>query len=135
MNILFYEDSTTFNTYVTKELTKEEYNVFDMLTKVKAEKWLENNTPDIAILDIVEEDRFSKAKNNRAGFEIAELVKKKNKDIPIVFLTGYAKEPKILEEAKIYGPVEVFDKGKENPKELNRSVSYTHLTLPTILLV
>ena len=81
---------------------------------------IDKKLPDVAILDV----KLDKGDND--GIELLSHIKSKNKDVPVIIISGHA---------NIEMAVKSLHKGAfefiEKPFDRERSVSYTHLTLPT----
>lgn len=82
--ILIAEDDAAINHSITEQLKLHGYrNVHSVMARSEADAWLQNNLPDIAILDIEMESRYD-------GIDIGNLLS--SKSIPVIFLTSHAEE-------------------------------------------
>lgn len=141
MKILYYEDDSTLNTSITEKLEQEGYEVYAALTLADSMEWLNKyNIPDLALLDIKESPRYDPItkkhipEDPEAGFKIADRIKQINRNIPIVFLTGYDKEKAVLERARKYAPIEIFGKGKQDAHKLDEAITKDLLDKINIVL-
>ena len=108
---------------------------------------IDKKMPDVAILDV----KLDKGDND--GIQLLSHIKSKNKDVPVIMISGHANIEMAIDSLK-HGAFEFIEKpfdqdrllnfisravenfnlkslNKEFENKLFSSVSYTHLTLPT----
>lgn len=96
VNILVTEDESIVRKDIERSLQKLGYNVIGSAdTGEKAIELAKDLKPDLALMDIM-------LKGDMTGIEAAQQIKK-DRDIPVIFLTAYADE-KTLNKAKITEP-------------------------------
>ncbi|SFV52030.1 DNA-binding response regulator [hydrothermal vent metagenome] len=81
-DILLVEDEKILRKNYETILKKNGYEVMSFENVQDATEFIEHNSIDLAILDIMLED------NLEGGFQICKFLKEKNKQVPIVFLTA-----------------------------------------------
>jgi DNA-binding response OmpR family regulator len=88
--ILYVEDDETLGLLTTESLIDEGFEVSHCLDGAIARKEFKNEVFDLCIIDVM----LPKVD----GFQLAEFIREKNSQIPIIFVTA-----KSLHEDKIYG--------------------------------
>ena len=83
--ILLAEDDYDFLEQMKMFLAGEGYNVIFARDEPSAEKLINENDFDLAILDLVMD-------NMDSGFVLSYKIKKKNKDIPVIIVSAVTKE-------------------------------------------
>jgi len=98
MNILIIEDEVQIGNGLKKFLTKNlKTNITKLATNyTKGLLEYQKDIFDLIILDIY------LGKNSKTGLELLKKIKEKNKNIPVIIITGF-QEIKYLEEAFKYG--------------------------------
>lgn len=87
--ILLVEDDSSLG-FLIKDALDDQYTVFWATDGKKAEEAFNQNTYDLCLLDVM--------LPHKSGFEIAEFIRKTNKEIPILFVSARA-----MEEDRIKG--------------------------------
>lgn len=122
--ILIVDDNPNALLRMKTLLEHEGFEIEDYSNFGKALDWLKQpgNKPDLALLDIVDKpkkfgvppeelENYEPQPDDYGGFKIAEAVKKIDKNIPIIFFSGYHKIPDIKSKAKEFEPIVIFPKG------------------------
>jgi len=81
--ILLVEDDSSLG-FLMKDALDENYDVFWASDGKKAEEAFDNCTYDLCLLDVM--------LPHKSGFDIAEFIRSKNSDIPILFVSARAME-------------------------------------------
>ena len=122
-HVLLVEDEPDLNETISFNLDSEGYEVASVFNGKDALKAIEKKKPDLILLDLMLPDM--------SGLEICRELRssKKTKKIPIMMVTAKGEEVD-----RIVG----FELGADDyivkPFSI-RAVSYTHLTLPTMMSV
>ena len=88
--ILYVEDDETLGFLTKDNLIQENFEVDHLTDGVAAKKAFKNNSYDICIIDVM--------LPNLDGFSLAEYIRSKNSQIPIIFVTA-----KSMQEDKLKG--------------------------------
>ena len=94
-NILAVDDVALFISMIKTYLHNTRFNVTGVTSGKAALKYLENNTPDLFILD-VEMPEMN-------GYELAEKIREKGCESPIIFLTGNSKKESVIRAVQAGG--------------------------------
>ena len=78
--ILVADDEKEFATFLSAALRREGFDVLPAFDGIEAKKIIENNKPDVAILDLVM-PRLN-------GWEVLKWVKEKEYKIPVIILSA-----------------------------------------------
>lgn len=84
-NILLVDDDQDQLEIVGMYVEKFGYNPIKIDSQKEAEKYLEENKPDLAIFDLMME-------NEDSGFILSYKIKKKYPDVPVIIVTAVASE-------------------------------------------
>lgn len=84
-NILIVDDDIDQLEIMSMYITNFGYTPITFDTQKEAEKYLENNKPDLAIFDIMME-------NEDSGFILSYKLKKKYHDVPVIIATAVTSE-------------------------------------------
>ena len=136
--ILVIEDEKEIADTLNYVLSSENFEPIWVATGETALEQLTSNDIALAILDVGLPDT--------TGFELLKSIRKSGSDIPVIFLTARAEEIDRIVGLELgaddyvckpFSPREVVARVKVILKRVENTapVSYTHLTLPTILLV
>ena len=116
--ILLVEDETVIAMSIEEALNNIGYSNVDMAFNVKsAIDLLENNTFDLTILDINLNDEMD-------GIEIAEIIKEKNQDMPIIFLTGNSDDLTVAKAKKVEPNVFLIKPFGESELKINLDIIF-----------
>lgn len=101
--ILIIEDDKFFRELIGKKLLKENFNVATASDNKEAFAYLENNLPDLIILDLI--------LPGLDGYEILSILKKdkKTSGIPVIILSNLGQHDEI-ERAKSLGAIDFMIK-------------------------
>ena len=78
---LIAEDDTDILTQLSMQLKNMEFNVISAESQKEAEDFIDSTKPDIAIFDLMMDNRDS-------GFILSYKMKKKYPDVPVIILTA-----------------------------------------------
>ena len=78
--IVLAEDEEALGTIVKESLESRGFNVFYCVNGIEALALFETENPNILVLDVM--------MPKKDGFTTAQEIRKKDKDIPIIFLTA-----------------------------------------------
>lgn len=118
--VLWVEDDSFLGDILAAKLTSEKCSLLYAKDGETALKFIETDTPDIVLLDLV--------LPGISGFDVLERIKKndKTKNIPVIILSNLAQESD-LERAKKLGAFKHFIKASIDPiniiKEISRTLS------------
>jgi len=87
-SVLYAEDEAIIRMNIENILKKYFLKVFTACDGNEAVEFYNEKLPDALILDI--------SMPKKTGLEVASLIRKKNKSIPIIFLTAYTDTPMLL---------------------------------------
>ncbi len=113
--ILIIEDDKFLQSLVAKKLIEAGFEVLVSLDSKEAMAVLENNKPDLIVLDII--------LPIMNGFEILSMLKKDNatKNIPVIILSNLGQKEEI-EKAMALGAVDFLIKVNFTPEEILRKI-------------
>ena len=80
--ILIVDDEKDIRFILDEILTEHNYSTITKGTISDAESFINNENFDLAILDVLLDEK------SRDGLYLLNLIKKKNKDIPIIMMSG-----------------------------------------------
>ena len=123
-NIYIIEDEEPIRRVLVRILNEEDSN-FEIYQASDGKKGLDlikKESFDLVLCDI----KMPKVD----GIELLQRTRKTDSTLPFIMLTGHGNIETAVESMKL-GAYDFISK----PPDLNRPVSYTHLTLPTILRV
>jgi len=108
--LIILVDDNPVNLKIGKFFLSEKFSVATAPSAEKLFSLLENNQPNLILLDIDMPDMD--------GYETIEILKSKpeTKDIPVIFLTGMAKEAKDEVKGRSMGAVDYIIKPFDPPK-------------------
>ena len=124
MKILIVEDNEMNRDMLSRRLLKKGFEIIIAVDGAEGVEKTINEKPDLVLMDmsLPVMDGWEATKNLKANNETAK--------IPIIALTAHA-----MAQDKEKALAAGCDEYDTKPIDLNRSVSYTHLTLPTIYSV
>ena len=105
IEILIVDDNADIRNILNDLIVDAGYKTRVAANYNQALKEIDKKMPDVAILDV----KLDKGDND--GIELLSHIKSKNKDVPVIIITGHANIEMAVNSLK--------------------PVSYTHLTLPT----
>ena len=82
--ILIVDDEKDIRFILDEILTEHNYSTITKGTISDAESFINNENFDLAILDVLLDEK------SRYGLYLLNLIKKKNKDIPVIMMSGHA---------------------------------------------
>ncbi len=82
--ILIVDDEKDIRFILEEILTENNYSVVTVGTIKDAEDYIDKNTFDLALLDVLLDEK------SRDGLYLLNLIKKKNKDLPVIMMSGHA---------------------------------------------
>ena len=153
-SLLILDDDDPLRGRLSRAMEKKGFQVKEAKTIVEGLEMVKKSPPNFAVIDLRLDDGN--------GLDVVKALSKNRPDARIVMLTGYGNLPTAVAAVKagaidyIAKPVDADDvesallaspeskaKPPENPmsadrvkwEHIHRAVSYTHLRLPTILLV
>lgn len=100
--ILMIDDEVIITTYLSHYFRNAGYKVEVALSASDALQKVEEEKPDLILLDLVLPDSD--------GVQVLATLKKQHPDIPIIILTGLLLEPDILKECRAAGVDEFVTK-------------------------
>lgn len=92
IRIIFAEDEESLGLIVKESLETRDFEVHHFTDGKAALQALESVRPDVAVLDVM--------MPQLDGFSVAEKIRKKNKSLPIIFLTSRSRTEDLLEGYK-----------------------------------
>ena len=126
--ILIVEDDPNLGKILNEFLSAKGYNITLAVDGEEGKlKFLNNDNWDIILLDVM--------MPKKDGFSLAKDIRKVDKKIPIIFLTAKSQKENIIKAFKLGGDDYLTKPFSIEELLVRMAVSYTHLTLPTILLV
>lgn len=118
LRVLIVEDSAFTRMGLRNYLEKQEFSVDEASNIADGMKLMEQNKPDVAILDISVPNNPGEqpAADGKEGLHLARQIKQKYPSIGVILLSGYLSYyPEFLELSKMYQGVAYLFKG-ENPR-------------------
>ena len=109
--ILIIDDNSEIRTILQEIISDSGYKTRLAANYNQALSEIDKKLPDVAIIDV----KLDKSDND--GIELLNHIKNKNKDIPVIIISGHANIEMAVKSLK------------------SGAVSYTHLTLPTKRIV
>ncbi len=113
-NILLVDDDQDLIEMNRTVFSQRGHNVSVAFSSVEARTAVSGNVPDLAVLDVMMEDKT-------AGFELARWLHEKYPSMPMIMLTGISKEMKLgysFAPDETWLPVSKFMEKPVNPRVL-----------------
>ena len=82
--ILIVDDEKDIRFILEEILTENKYSVVTVGTIKEAEEFIKENSFDLALLDVLLDEK------SRDGLYLLNLIKNKNKDLPVIMMSGHA---------------------------------------------
>ena len=82
--ILIVDDEKDIRFILEEILTENKYSVVTVGTVKEAEEFINNSSFDLALLDVMLDEK------SRDGLYLLNLIKNKNKDLPVIMMSGHA---------------------------------------------
>ena len=82
--ILIVDDEKDIRFILKEILTENKYSVITVGTIKEAEEFIKENSFDLALLDVLLDEK------SRDGLYLLNLIKNKNKDLPVIMMSGHA---------------------------------------------
>ncbi len=82
--ILIVDDEKDIRFILEEILIENKYSVISVGTIKEAEKYINNNSFDLALLDVMLDEK------SRDGLYLLGIIKNKNKDLPVIMMSGHA---------------------------------------------
>ena len=82
--ILIVDDEKDIRFILEEILTENKYSVITAGTVKEAEEFINNSSFDLALLDVLLDEK------SRDGLYLLNLIKNKNKDLPVIMMSGHA---------------------------------------------
>ena len=79
--ILIVDDEKDIRFILNEILTENKYSVITLGTIKEAEEYINNNTFDLALLDVLLDEK------SRDGLYLLNCIKKKDKEIPVIMMS------------------------------------------------
>ena len=121
--ILIVDDEKDIRFILAEILTENKYFVYTAGTIKEAETYIKKNTFDIALLDVLLDEK------SRDGLFLLNLIKNKNKDLPVIMMSGHANIQIAVNSVK-EGAFEFLEKPFNQERLLNfikRGIEYSDL--------
>ncbi len=121
--ILIVDDEKDIRFILDEILTEHNYSTITKGTISDAETFINNENFDLAILDVLLDEK------SRDGLYLLNLIKKKNKDIPVIMMSGHANIQIAVNSVKD-GAFEFLEKPFNQERLLNfikRGIEYSDL--------
>ena len=121
--ILIVDDEKDIRFILAEILTENKYFVYTAGTIKEAEIYIKKNTFDIALLDVLLDEK------SRDGLFLLNLIKNKNKDLPVIMMSGHANIQIAVNSVK-EGAFEFLEKPFNQERLLNfikRGIEYSDL--------
>ena len=121
--ILIVDDEKDIRFILDEILTEHNYSTITKGTISDAESFINNENFDLAILDVLLDEK------SRDGLYLLNLIKKKNKDIPVIMMSGHANIQIAVNSVKD-GAFEFLEKPFNQERLLNfikRGIEYSDL--------
>ena len=121
--ILIVDDEKDIRFILDEILTENNYSTITKGTISDAETFINNENFDLAILDVLLDEK------SRDGLYLLNLIKKKNKDIPVIMMSGHANIQIAVNSVKD-GAFEFLEKPFNQERLLNfikRGIEYSDL--------
>ncbi len=121
--ILIVDDEKDIRFILEEILSENKYSVVTIGTIKEAEDYINQNTFDLALLDVLLDER------SRDGLYLLNLIKKKNKDLPVIMMSGHANIQIAVNSVK-EGAFEFLEKPFNQERLLNfikRGIEYADL--------
>jgi len=121
--ILIVDDEKDIRFILNEILTEHNYSTITKGTISDAESFINNENFDLAILDVLLDEK------SRDGLYLLNLIKKKNKDIPVIMMSGHANIQIAVNSVKD-GAFEFLEKPFNQERLLNfikRGIEYSDL--------
>ena len=121
--ILIVDDEKDIRFILEEILTENNYSVVTVGTIKDAEDYIDKNTFDLALLDVLLDEK------SRDGLYLLNLIKKKNKDLPVIMMSGHANIQIAVNSVKD-GAFEFLEKPFDQERLLNfikRGIEFSEL--------
>ena len=122
--ILIVDDEKDIRFILNEILTENHYSVISAGTIKEAESIINNDHFDLALLDVLLDEK------SRDGLYLLSQIKKKNKDIPVVMMSGHANIQIAVNSVKD-GAFEFLEKPFNQERLLNfikRGIEFSELS-------
>ncbi len=121
--ILVVDDEKDIRFILKEILIEHKYSVVTIGTIKEAEEYIKNNNFDLALLDVLLDEK------SRDGLYLLNFIKKKNKNIPVIMMSGHANIQTAVNSVKD-GAFEFLEKPFNQERLLNfmhRGIEYSDL--------
>lgn len=121
--ILIVDDEKDIRFILEEILNEHKYNVIAVGTIKEAEEFINKNSFDLALLDVLLDEK------SRDGLYLLNLIKNKNKDLPVIMMSGHANIQIAVNSVKD-GAFEFLEKPFNQERLLNfikRGIEYSEL--------
>ena len=119
-NILLVDDDVDFMEQMKFHMEKIGYKVTTADSHKEGEKYIESNSPDVAIVDLMME-------NEDSGFILSYKIKKKYPDVPVIIATAVTSETGMVfglnkEEERSWIKADLYLEKNLRPDQLEREI-------------
>ena len=121
--ILIVDDEKDIRFILEEILNEHKYHVITLGTIKEAEEFINKNSFDLALLDVLLDEK------SRDGLYLLNLIKNKNKDLPVIMMSGHANIQIAVNSVKD-GAFEFLEKPFNQERLLNfikRGIEYSEL--------
>ena len=121
--ILIVDDEKDIRFILEEILTENKYSVITVGTIKEAEEFIKENSFDLALLDVLLDEK------SRDGLYLLNLIKSKNKDLPVIMMSGHANIQIAVNSVKD-GAFEFLEKPFNQERLLNfikRGIEFSNL--------
>ena len=121
--ILIVDDEKDIRFILEEILTERKYSVISVGTIKEAEEYIHKNSFDLALLDVLLDEK------SRDGLYLLNLIKNKNRDLPVIMMSGHANIQIAVNSVKD-GAFEFLEKPFNQERLLNfikRGIEYSDL--------
>ena len=121
--ILIVDDEKDIRFILEEILNEHKYHVITLGTIKEAEQFINKNSFDLALLDVLLDEK------SRDGLYLLNLIKNKNKDLPVIMMSGHANIQIAVNSVKD-GAFEFLEKPFNQERLLNfikRGIEYSEL--------
>ena len=121
--ILIVDDEKDIRFILNEILTENKYSVITLGTIKEAEEYINNNTFDLALLDVLLDEK------SRDGLYLLNYIKKKDREIPVIMMSGHANIQIAVNSVKD-GAFEFLEKPFNQERLINfikRGIEYSDL--------
>ncbi|MFN8258304.1 MAG: response regulator [Bacteroidales bacterium] len=119
--ILIVDDDTDFLNQMKFHIERIGYQVVMVESQREGEKYIENNRPDLVIVDLMME-------NEDSGFILSYKIKKKYPDVPVIIATAVTAETGMVfginnEEERSWIKADLYLEKNLRPDQLQREIA------------